>query len=34
VSFVLGMVACLSSLILVVWCSQSRDNDFLAKVRA
>jgi hypothetical protein len=27
-------VACLSSLILVVLCAQSRDDDFLAKVRA
>ena len=32
VSFVLGWVACLSSLVLLVLCMQARGDDFLAKV--
>ena len=33
VSFVLGLVACVSSLILLVLCMHSRGDDFLARVR-
>jgi H+-transporting ATPase len=34
VSFVLGLVACLSSLILLVICMQARDTDFIARAVA
>ena len=34
VSFVLGWVACLSSLVLLVICMEAKDDDFIARVRS